>query len=499
MRRIAKSGDHEMGAAIRSEFTFATAGDQARALAAREVSAVELLNRAIHRIETLDDRYNAVVVRDFDRALEAAKAADEALARGERKPLLGVPMTVKESYNVAGLITSWGFPDYKNHRAAEDAVAVARLKAAGAVVLGKTNVPVALADWQSYNDIYGQTNNPWNPALSPGGSSGGSAAALAAGYVALEIGSDIGGSIRVPAHFCGVFGHKPSYGIVPYRGHGLIDTDRAPDVSVAGPLARSAEDLALALGILAGPDGDPAVAYRLELPRPRHGNLKDFRVLLLEEHPMVPTDATVRHALARLGEQLGKAGASVTRAGNHIPDLVATAHAYVPLLLSETTARLPDAIVADLKNRVTSLSPKDDSWEARWQRSAVIDHRDWIAADLQRAALRRQWRNLFRDWDVVLAPPFPTPAFPHDHIPDQLQRQATVNGRKVPYTTQILWPSIASLLMLPATVAPVERTADGLPVGVQIIGAYLDDRTTIEFARLIEREFGGFTPPPQLA
>jgi amidase len=487
-----------MSDATVSELTFATARGQAEALRARKISAVELLDRAIARIEALDGAYNAVPVRDFDRARDAAKAADRALARGEDKPLLGVPMTVKESYNVAGLITCWGFPEYRDNRAVEDAVAVARLKAAGAVIMGKTNVPAALADWQSYNDIYGQTNNPWDRAMSPGGSSGGAAAALAAGYTALEIGSDIGGSIRVPAHFCGVFGHKPSYGIVSYRGHGLIDTDREPDVSVAGPLARGADDLALALGILAGLEGDRAVGYRLELPPPRHASLKDFRVLLLDRHPMLPTDAAVTDALDRLADKLTKVGADVTRAGDRVPDPVATAHAYIPLLMSEMTARLPDHVVADLRRRVAELAPDDRSWEALRLRSTVLDHRGWIMADLKRAALRRAWRVLFRDWDVVLAPPFPTPAFPHDHIPDQAVRHATINGEKVSYTTQILWPSIASLAMLPATVAPIERTAAGLPVGVQIIGPFLEDGTTIEFARLIERAFGGFVPPPGL-
>ncbi|MGH6988357.1 MAG: amidase [Stellaceae bacterium] len=488
-----------MSTTIRSEFTFATAGDQAKALAERRISAVELLDQAIARIEALDGTYNAVVVRDFDRARDAAKAADAALAQGEKKPLLGVPMTVKESYNVAGLVTSWGFPDNKNHRATQDAVAVTRLKGAGAVIMGKTNVPVSLADWQSYNDIYGQTNNPWNPAMSPGGSSGGAAAALAAGYVGLEIGSDIGGSVRVPAHFCGVFGHKPSYGIIPYRGHDLFDSDRAPDVSVAGPLARSATDLALALDLLAGPMEDEAVGYRLELPPPRHAALKDFRILLLDQHPMVPTDAAVTGALDRLAEKLAKAGANVTRAGNRIPDLVATADAYIQLLMSEMTARMPDRAVADLKQRVAAFAPDDRSWEARWLRSTVLDHRAWIIADLKRAELRRAWRLLFRDWDVVLAPPFPTPAFPHDHTPDQLDRRAIINGNPVPYTSQILWPSIASVAMLPATVAPVERSETGLPIGVQIIGPYLEDRTTIAFAQFLAREFGGFTPPPGLA
>lgn len=241
---------------------YRSATDLAAMLTARQVSAVELLHHSIARIEALDAGINAVVVHDFDRAHDAAVAADTALARGERRPLLGVPMTVKEAYNIAGLPTTWGIPPFKDWRASQDAVVVARLKDAGAVILGKTNVPVGLNDWQSYNPIYGTTNNPWDRGRTAGGSSGGSAASLAAGYVSLEMGSDIGGSIRVPAHFCGVYGHRPTHGLVPRRGHDVptAETPSFVDMAVAGPLARSAADLSLALDIVAGPDEGEAIA-----------------------------------------------------------------------------------------------------------------------------------------------------------------------------------------------------------------------------------------------
>jgi amidase len=187
---------------------YRAAAELVEALAKRRVSSRELVDSAIARIEALDSKINAVVVRDFDRARAAAAAADAALAEGERRPLLGVPITVKEQFGVAGLPTTWGNPKFKDWRPEVDALAVQRLKAAGAIILGKTNVPVALRDWQSYNDVYGTTNNPWDLSRSPGGSSGGSAAALAAGFVPLEFGSDIGGSLRAPAHFCGVFSHS---------------------------------------------------------------------------------------------------------------------------------------------------------------------------------------------------------------------------------------------------------------------------------------------------
>ncbi|HEV7383457.1 MAG TPA: amidase family protein, partial [Phenylobacterium sp.] len=266
----------------------ASAADLVAALAARRVSALELADEAIARIEARDGPINAVVVRDFGRAREAARAADAALARGERRPLLGLPMTVKESHNVAGLPTTWGFEPFKDFVAPADSVGVSRLKAAGAVILGKTNVPPWLADYQSSNPIYGRTGNPHDPTRTPGGSSGGSAAALAAGMIPLEFGSDIGGSIRMPAHFCGVYGHKPSYNLVPLRGHSppYVPDGAGIVLAVVGPLARTAADLGLALDVLAGPDEDEATGYRLALPPPRHARLADYRVLLVDDHPL---------------------------------------------------------------------------------------------------------------------------------------------------------------------------------------------------------------------
>src|SRR5271163_4002419 len=278
-----------MAAMANSEWTFKTARELSQALWAKQVSAVELTQDAIARIEGHDARINAICVRDFSRALDAARAADAAIAKREVRPLTGIPMTVKESYNVAGLPTTWGFAQQRNFIANEDALAVARVKSAGAVVLGKTNVPVGLGDWQSYNDIYGATNNPFDVGRTPGGSSGGSAAALAVGYGPLSLGSDIGGSLRVPAHFCGVFAHKPTHDLVPPRGSVPPRVPALPgsiDLSVIGPMARSADDLEALLDVIAGPDDlDQAVAYGLALPPPRHAGFADFRVLVLDAHP----------------------------------------------------------------------------------------------------------------------------------------------------------------------------------------------------------------------
>jgi amidase len=483
-----------------SELDYRTTTELVDLLVTRKVSAVELLQRSIARIEARDQQINAVVVRDFERARDGAKAADAALARGERAPLLGVPMTVKEAYNVAGLPTTWGFPAAKNFRPTEDALAISRVKAAGAVILGKTNVPIALADWQSYNDIYGTTNNPWDLTRTPGGSSGGSAASLATGYVSLELGSDIGGSLRTPAHYCGVFAHKPSLGLVPLRGHtppGVPALPAEVDLAVIGPMARSASDLALALDIIAGPDEQAnAIAYRLALPPPRHETLAGFRVLALNTHPLISTASTLRTALDRLAERLNKAGAKVSRASPLLPDLAEAGRVYTRLLTSFMAAFWPPDVYARVETIAKALPPDDNGLEAWRARGSVLSHRDWIASDGARTRLRAQWRALFREFDVVLCPPVPTAAFPHDNSPDRRTRRIDIDGTLYPYLDQMVWPGVATVAGLPATAAPIGLSDTGLPIGVQIVGPFLEDRTTLHFAALIEREFGGFVPPP---
>ncbi|MEO8526298.1 MAG: amidase family protein, partial [Caldimonas sp.] len=314
----------------------------AAAIAAGQISALEACDAAIGRIQRLDGAINAVVVRDFDRAREQAAARDRQLAQGERQPLLGVPMTVKESFDVAGLPTTWGMPPFRDFRPREDALVVARLKAAGAVILGKTNVPPSLADWQSTNPIYGRTVNPHDASRSPGGSSGGSAAAVASGMVALECGSDIGGSIRIPAVFCGVFGHKPSFGLVPKRGHAFPGTDTAEiELAVVGPLARSAADLELALGVIAGPEAGAAVAWRATLPAARPASLAACRLLVLDSHPRARTGAVIRDAIARLCDDAGRTGASIARESAFLPDLAVAHGDYMAMLMTIMTRGAP--------------------------------------------------------------------------------------------------------------------------------------------------------------
>lgn len=443
-----------------TDYATSTATGLVAALAAHKVSAVELFKAAVERIERLDGPINAVVVRDFDRAHSAAKAADQALARGERAPLLGLPMTVKEAHNVEGLPTTWGSEAFRNWIAPADSVGVARLKAAGAVILGKTNVPPFLADWQSDNPVYGRTVNPIDAARTPGGSSGGSAAALASGMVPLEFGSDIGGSIRVPAAFCGVYGHKPSYDLIPSRGHAPPGMDGAPVVlAVVGPMARSAADLELAMDVLAGPVDEMAVGYRLALPAPRHAGLADYRVLVIDSHPSAAISNEVREAVDQTARRVESAGAKVSRGSDLTPDLAAAHGVYMTMLLTAMSRGGP--------------RPPD-----------LISAHEWMNLRDAQLAVRRRWKRLFEDFDVVLAPAFGTVAFEHQ-TGEPRERTLSINGQATPYFDQLAWPGVATLANLPATAVPIGLNPAGLPIGAQIIGPYLEDRTTLAFARLI--------------
>jgi amidase len=405
-------------------------------------------------------------------------------------------MTVKESYNVAGLPTTWGDEALKGNVATADAVVVERLRRAGAVIYGKTNVPVMLSDFQSYNPVYGTTSNPWDTARVPGGSSGGSAAAVAAGLSALEAGSDIGGSIRFPAHYCGVYGHKPSWGIVPPRGHARPGGYAPSDISVVGPLARSAGDLALALDVIAGPDEALAEGWRLELPPPRRLSLRDCRVAVWAVDPNCAVDGAVSDRVQAAADALARAGARVDDKARPAFDAGKANELFIRLMWSVRAARRSDAEYAAAQHAAAALAPGDASREALWARASVLTHRGWLATNHERTRLRLVWREFFKDWDVVLCPVAATPAFPHDHSADPTRRQITVNGKAEPYFDQLFWSGIAGLCYLPATAAPAGRTPGGLPVGVQIIGPEFGDRTTIEVARLLGEAIGGYTPPP---
>lgn len=504
LRDAASAKESSHSPASEQDLAYANVGELRALLDARKVSATELVEHAISRIEALDSRINAVVVRDFERARAAAGEADIALARGERRPLLGIPMTVKESFNVGGLPTTWGLPIGRDWRAAEDAVAVTRLKAAGAVILGKTNIAFSIADWQSSNPIYGTTNNPWDIKRSAGGSSGGSAAALAAGYVPLELGSDLSASLRVPAHLCGVFTHKPTSNLVPLRGHApprspVFATDLTSGMGVCGPMARTAADLSLGLDVIAGPDDYEAAAYRLQLPPPRHGVLKEFRVLVLDSHPLLPVAQEIRDTIDQLANRLSATGATVARSSSLLPDLAESARLHTRLVRNFAAFGRPPEFFKAIQESVAALKPDDNSLKAWRARAPLLSHHDVMAAEIARARLRQQWAALFREFDVVLCPPFAVTAFPHDPKPDQEDRTVDIDGVTHPYLSLIVWATLATPPGLPATVMPAGQSKTGLPIGVQIIGPLYGDRTTLAFARLLEREYGGFMRPPEMA
>ena len=482
------------------DIPFRSARQLAAAVRKKNIGCLELLDLYLARIERYDGAINAVVVRDFDRARRRARAADRALAKGDVwGPLHGVPITVKESYDVAGLPTTWGLPSLRDHVAAQNALAVDRLVGAGAVLFGKTNVPLYLADWQSFNAIYGTTNNPWDLARAPGGSSGGSAAALAAGLTALEAGSDIGSSIRNPAHFCGVFGHKPTWGIIPRHGQSLPGQVAAVDIDVVGPLARSADDLALALSVMAGPDPIEAAGWQLHLRPARQKRLRDFKVAVMLEAPESAVDSEVQDRLQGLADFLGRQKVKVDDRARPAIDTDEAFRVYVRLLRAATSSRQSDAEF-DMNAAVARALPLgDDSYYARSMRAAVLPHRDWLAANEARHRMRLAWADFFTRYDLFLCPVAGVAAFPHDQAGERHERTLLVNGRRVPVSDHLFWAGYTGASFLPSSAAPCGFTPGGFPVGVQIAGPQYGDLTCIAFAKLLELEYQPFVPPPGYA
>jgi amidase len=479
------------------DLPFQSAVQLAAAIRDKKIGCRELLELYLGRVERYNPKINAIVATDLDRARKRADAADAALARGEIwGPLHGVPMTIKESYDVVGMPTTWGMPSLKENFPKRNALAVDRLLAAGVVLFGKTNVPLLLSDWQSFNEVYGTTNNPWDVTRSPGGSSGGSAAALAAGLTGIEAGSDIGASIRDPSHYCGVWGHKPTFGIVPVRGQALPGTYAGSDISVVGPMTRSAEDLGVALDAMAGPDEIDGLGWRLDLPKPKKRKLSEFRVALMLNDRNAEVDQPVQDCLQRLADALAKAGAHVSDKARPDLDTDEVQRLYIMMLRAATSGRQSAEVFARNQELAKSFAPTDDSYIARTTRAFVLHHRDWLAANQNRHRMRLAWAEFFKDYDLLLCPAAASAAFQHDHVGERHQRTITVNGKQVPTTDQLFWAGYSCLFYLPATVAPAGQTPGGLPVGVQIVGPQYGDRTCIELARLLERDYRGFVPPP---
>ena len=474
---------------------FRSATELVKNIKSRSISARELLELYLARVDQFNPAINAVVVQQRDHARARADEADAALARGQDwGPLHGLPMTVKESYNLKGLPTTWGIPAMRGNIAAADALSVQRLTSAGAIVFGKTNVPIDLGDFQSYNEIYGTTNNPWNPSCTPGGSSGGAAAALAAGLTGLEMGSDIGGSIRNPAHFCGVFGHKPSWDLVASRGHSLGDTRTPVDIAVVGPMARSAVDLELALRLVAGPDeldaaGRPATLANLEKP------ISSLRIGMWHSDPICPPSAEVQGRVEAVAQVLARAGAFVD--ANARPAFTGE-HSYSVfrgLLRAAMTSRMPQAGFDKLLARARALAPEDQSARAQMLRDQTISVHGWTTLNEARAKLRWAWQEFFKDFDFMVTPIMPTSAFVHDHS-NFGSRTVAVDGVAQPYFNQMFWAGLAGVALLPATVIPTGPDGNGLPIGVQIIGPMFGDLKTIQLAQFLERQGFAFQAPP---
>lgn len=481
------------------DIAFRSALELAVAIRNREIGSRELLEHYLKRVEQYNPQVNAIVTLDAERARKRADEADAALARGEYwGPLHGLPMTIKDTIETAGLRTTAGAPVHADHIPTRDAPTVARLKAAGAVVFGKTNTPVFAMDGQSYNPLFGVTNNPWDLTRSPGGSSGGAAAALAAGLTGLELGSDIGGSIRNPAHYCGVFGHKPTFDVIPLRGHipGLPGALTGADIAVIGPLARSAKDLSLTLSILAGPDEDEGVAWRLELPSPRRGALREYRVAAWLDDPTCPIDSEVRTRIAAAVEALRKEGVRVDDQAHPDFQFSDALRAYLRLLWSATSPGDSPELFQSFIEMLDQLSPDDDGYLAQLTYGTTLRHRDWLLLNEERAQYRVRWAEFFKNYDVLLCPITPTAAITHDHSEPMTARTLQVNGQARPYLDIISWAGVIGMAYLPVTMAPVGRTSQGLPVGIQIVGPYLEDRTTIDFARRLSDVLGGFEAPP---
>ncbi|HWV80789.1 MAG TPA: amidase [Hyphomicrobiaceae bacterium] len=461
----------------------------------KKASAVEVLEHFLARIERYNPKLNAIIWMDAERGRKRAREADAALARGEVwGPLHGVPMTIKESYQVLGSPTTWGLPEYKNNITETSALAVERLEKAGVNLFGKTNVPVLLADWQSYNPIYGTTNNPWNTALTPGGSSGGSAAALAAGLTGVDAGSDIGSSIRNPAHYCGVFGLKPTYGIIPLRRHSLPNNFAPGDISCVGPLTRGADDLDVMLDVMSGADELDEYCWKLELPKAKASSLKGMKIAVKLNDPNCEIDGEYASVLQTLVEKLAKAGATVKEVEPQI-DTKRLHEIYVQLLRAATSARTPDADIAGWKAALAASGSNPDQYLELMVKGVDLTHRAWLPLNNERHKFRFAFDAFFKDWDILLCPVASSAAWPHDQKGERWKRTIPINGKLQPTTSQLFWAGYSGVVYLPSTVGPAGLTKSGLPVGYQAIARHGHDKTAIAFSRFVEGEIGGFVPP----
>ncbi len=476
---------------ILNNLTFASLTEVAKAIKEGQITSLELTEHMTNRIEKFNPDLNAIVTFTKENALTRAHQADKALSKGSVwGPLHGIPITIKDCFEVSGVRTTAGSKRYENYIPEKDATAVLRLKNAGAIILGKTNVPLYAGDWQTFNEIFGVTNNPWDLNLTPGGSTGGGAAAVAAGLSYLSLGSDIGGSIRIPSSFCGIFGHKPTINILPYRGH--IPRRHSPLLTVAGTLTRQPEDLKTALEVIGGPEEESAIAYSWSLPPSRHNSLSEYRLGYVLDHPSFPVDEKVKQGISKAVNQLEGNVAVLDEGWPKEVDPVEQWRTYRFLISTVYSSYMKDEDFEKLRERAKN---QDDSRDAFTSLAWTAPHKVFQKALDDRMRARASWQKYFETYDAFILPVAFTNAFPHDRSIPQWHRKISTPSGLREYEDFYFWISFATYTGLPATVAPLIQSEDNLPTGIQIMGPYLEDATPIDIAIKTKDLFGGYKPP----
>ncbi len=456
---------------MNKDIVFSSTTQLAAAIRVGRVSAIEMLDAHLVQIDAHNPALNAIITMDAEQAYTRAREADAALARGEVwGPLHGVPFTLKDALATAGMRTTTGFPPL-DHVPQEDSTVAARLKAAGGILIGKTNVAAMLGDFgRTENPLFGRTNNPWDTARTPGGSSGGAAAALAAGMTPFDIGTDLSGSLRIPAHFCGVFGLKPTEHRVPLTGliPGLPPPRSVRIMSCIGPMARTAEDLALLYAIIAGPDGRDTDVPPVPVDDVPELALKDLRIAVAPTFPGFPVAAAIRDAVQALAQQLSHTSAAVDEAALPTLDFSQEGASAGALIEMMTGAFQPeeDQPPTTLAHYLEALHRRDESMIA--------------------------WEQFFQKWDVLLCPPSMTTAFPHCEGWPPLP----VDGQEVDYMMAAAHCVMFNYTGHPAVVLPYTRDANGLPIGVQMVGRRWDESLLLAMAKTLAGVTGGFRRPP---
>lgn len=464
---------------ITSDAAYWSTVQQAKAIQTGKFSSRELLELLVERESTINKELNAIVTLDLDRARSAADAADAALSRGQSfGPLHGIPVTIKDALETEGLRSTGGAKELSNHVPDRDAPVVEAIKSAGAIVFGKTNLPRWSGDIQSYNDLFGTTVNPWNSERVPGGSSGGAAAAVSAGLSSFEIGTDIGGSIRFPASFCGIYGHKPSFGIIPSTGYldhidgGLTEAD----VNVIGPLARSAEDLELLTTLMLRQRG-PLVTSLPPAPK----DLSTLKIAVWLEDDFCPLDSKVLAVLEKAVTNFAATGAHIDR--NARPP-IETEEAFRTGSWLVTSAMLQSMPAQTLNELGEKGAPP------------AATHREWLDHDLQRQKIRLLWAQFFTQYDAIIMPISPVSPFPHNQEGNFATRTLSAGDAPRPYSDLVKWTILTGMAYLPSTTAPVGLDSDGLPVSFQVVGPHGSDYMTIRLAEFIAQHNLGYQPPP---